>query len=160
MKNRIPSVLTFMAALSAVVVLAASPLAHATTQNWNKVWTPDSVTACKRLPLSEWGICKAEVVAREQASAAAVQAPYPASYASAIAACGRLPLSERGICRAGAPMQAAQPMASATPTSPTLTAMTALDARYGKALRACQALPHSERTTCDSDAALTRQSLG
>jgi hypothetical protein len=160
MKNPIKPVLTFMGGMSALALLAASPLAHATTATFDRIWTPDSVTACKRLPLSEWGICKAEVVARESGSVAAVQKQYPASYRSAIAACGRLPLRQQGICRAGASMQGPQPMASATPVSGTLTASNELAARYSKALDACKALPRSEHTTCDSDAELMRQHLG
>jgi hypothetical protein len=160
MKNPTLPTLTLMGAMSALAFLGATPFAHAATPSWAKIWTPDSVTACKRLPLSEWGICKAEVVARERGSTAAVQQQYPASYTAAIAACDRLPLRQQGICRAGASMEGPQPMASATPVSGTLTASNAVDARYAKALDACQALPHSEYTTCESDAELMNRSVG
>ena len=85
MKNPTLPALTLMGTISALAFLGAAPLAHAATPSWAKIWTPDSVTACKRLPLSEWGICKAEVVARERGSTAAVQQQYPASYTAAIA---------------------------------------------------------------------------
>ncbi|HSQ80423.1 MAG TPA: hypothetical protein VLU54_04665 [Casimicrobiaceae bacterium] len=160
MKNPIKPVLTLMGGMSALAFVAASPLAHAAAPTSDRIWTPDSVTACKRLPLSEWGICKAEVVARASGSIPAAHRQYPASYTSAIAACDRLPLRQRGICRAGASMQGPQATASATPTAGTLTASNAVNARYSVALTACQALPRSERTTCDSDAELMRQYRG
>lgn len=160
MKNPIKPVLTLMGGMSALAFVAASPLAHAAAPTSDRIWTPDSVTACKRLPLSEWGICKAEVVARASGSIPAAHRQYPASYTSAIAACDRLPLRQRGICRAGASMQGPQATASATPTAGTLTASNAVNARYSVALTACQALPRSERTTCDSDAELMRHHRG
>jgi hypothetical protein len=160
MKNPTLPTLTLMGTLSALAFLAATPLAHAATPSWDKIWTPNSVTACKRLPLSEWGICKATVVARERGSTAAVQQQYPASYTAAIDACDRLPLRQQGICRAGASMQGPQPTASASRVSGTMTASNALDTRYGKALDACRALPHSEYTTCESDAELMNPSVG
>ena len=160
MKNPNLSALAFMGTIAALAFLGAVPFAHAATPGWDKIWTPASVTACKRLPLSEWGICKAEVVARERGSTAAVQQQYPASYMAAIAACDRLPLRQQGICRAGASMQGPQPTASVTPVGGTLTAANAPDARYAKALEACHALPRDEHTTCESDADLMKASAG
>ena len=126
MKYPTISAVLFMGTISAFPLLSAAPLAHASTPTRGRIWTPDSVAACKRLPLSEWGICKVEVVARERAStAAAAQQQYPASYKAAVAACARLPRSEQGICAASAQVhgglqpdaaanvQGLQPMASA-----------------------------------------------
>ncbi|HMB07202.1 MAG TPA: hypothetical protein VKP69_26155 [Isosphaeraceae bacterium] len=160
MKNPTLPALMLMGTMSALAFLGAAPFAQAATPSWDKIWTPDSVTACKRLPLSEWGICKAEVVARERGSTAAVRQHYPAGYTAAIAACDRLPLRQQGICRAGASMEGPQPTASAASVSGTLTASNALDTRYGKALEACRALPRSEHTTCESDAELVNAAVG
>ena len=166
MKNPITSVLALAGTMSALAFLSAVPLAHASTPSWDRIWTPNSVTACKRLPLSEWGICKAEVVARERGSLAATQSRYPESYTAAVAACAKLPHSEQGICGAGAQMHARlqtgasataldlQPMASAPLGSGIVPAGNEVDSRYRAALDACHVLPHSEHSSCDSEATL------
>lgn len=172
MKYPNTSSLLFMGTMAALAFLAAAPLANASTPTWDRIWTPNSVSACKRLPLSEWGICKVEVVARERAATAAPQQKYPASYKAAIAACARLPRSEQGICEAsaqlhGAPQpvaaanaQGAQPLASAQGPSNSWTASNAAESKYRAALRACRALPRSEHTTCQSDAELLPHTVG
>ncbi len=172
MKHPNTSSLLCMGTMAALAFLAAAPLANASTPTWDKIWTPNSVSACKRLPLSEWGICKVEVVARERAAIAGAQPKYPASYGAAIAACARLPRSEQGICEASAPMhgaprpiaaanaQGAQAIASAQGPSNSWTASNAAESKYRSALRACHALPRSEHTTCQSDAELLPHSVG
>lgn len=172
MKNPITSVLTLVGTMSALAFLSAVPLAHASTPSWDRIWTPNSVTACKRLPLSEWGICKAEVVARERGSLAATQSRYPASYTAAVAACAKLPHSEQGICDAGAQMHARlQTGASATAqvlpsmaSAPLATGIVpegnGVDSRYRAALDACHVLPHSEHSSCESEASLLPHAVG
>ncbi|MDE2208288.1 MAG: hypothetical protein KGL70_15765 [Betaproteobacteria bacterium] len=172
MKNPITSMLVLVGTMSVLGFLAAAPLAHASAPSWDRIWTPNSVTACKRLPLSEWGICKAEVVARERGSLAATQSRYPASYTAAVAACAKLPHSEQGICDAGAPMHARlqtgasataqqlQPMASAPLASGIAPSGNEIDSRYRAALDACHALPHSEHSSCESEATLLPHAIG
>lgn len=172
MKNPITSVLALVGTMSTLAFLSAVPLAHASTPSWDRIWTPNSVTACKRLPLSEWGICKVEVVARERGSLAATQSHYPANYTAAIAACANLPHSEQGICDAEAQMHArlqtgasakAQdllPMASAALARGIAPAGNQVDSRYRAALDACHALPHSEHSSCESEATLLPHAVG
>lgn len=166
------SALMLMGTIAALTFVFAAPPANASTPAWDRIWTPNSVSACKRLPLSEWGICKVEVVARERAATAGPEPQYPASYRAAIAACASLPRSEHGICEAsaqtgGAPQpgatadaQGGQPMASARGPSNAWTASNAAEAKYRAALRECHALPRSEHTTCRSDAGLLPHTVG
>lgn len=172
MKNPIRSVLMIAGTMSALAFLSAVPLANASTPTWGRIWTPNSVAACKRLPLSEWGICKVEVVARERGSLAATQSRYPASYTAAVAACAKLPHSEQGICDAEAQMHAPlqtgasaqlrddQPMALARASSSIATVGKEVDSKYRAALDACHALPHSEHSSCESEATLLPHAIG
>ncbi|HEV2219658.1 MAG TPA: hypothetical protein VGV08_03760 [Casimicrobiaceae bacterium] len=158
--------------MSTLAFLSAVPLAHASTPSWDQIWTPSSVTACKRLPLSEWGICKVEVVARERGSLASTQSRYPASYTDAVAACAKLPHSEQGICDAGAQMHARlqtgasatarglHPMAMVPLASGVVPAGDEVDSSFRAALDACHVLPHSEHSSCESEATLPAHAIG
>lgn len=172
MRSPIRSVLMIVGTMSALAFLSAVPPANASTPTWRRVWTPKSVTACKRLPLSEWGICKVEVVARERGSLAAAQSHNPATYTAAVAACAKLPRSEQGVCDVEAQMNAplqtgasaklrdVQPIASARVSSGSATAGNGVDSKYRAALDACHALPRSEHSSCESEATLLPNVVG
>ena len=154
-----------MGTMSALAFLGAAPLAHASTPTWGRIWTPDSVTACKRLPLSEWGICKVEVVARERGSLGRCPA-------ANIRRATRLQSPPARNCRT-ASRESATPGRRCTPGfKPALRRSADVrrwPRRRGTALRngsiraaldACHALPHSEHSSCESEATLLPHAVG
>ncbi|MGE5169221.1 MAG: hypothetical protein ACM3JC_02480 [Rudaea sp.] len=109
---------------------------------------------CGRLPLSERGICKQQVLASAQAPRTAsdqqASAREDAAAAQRRAACGRLPLSERGICVAEGRGAGSARTPMATPEQQRV--LQAENDRYRARLAQCSRMPLSERTTCISDA--------
>ncbi len=107
---RLRRLLVIGAALVAAPAISIG-IAHATVGQAADDSFDAQIAACGRLPLSERGMCKSEVVANsgqfnaEPATSDVVRedhAAWEARFERALAECRRLPLSERGICRSNA----------------------------------------------------------
>ena len=93
-------------------------IAHATVGQAADDSFDAQIAACGRLPLSERGICKSEVVANSgplnagRATSYAIRedrAAWEARFERALAECSRLPVSERGTCRSNADLDQVRP---------------------------------------------------
>ena len=137
----------------ALSMLAFGGVAHSAVTSNSTVGS--RMAACGRLPLSERGVCKQEVLNSNSSNGAQAMsmqdrdaiAASNAAFERSVATCNRLPLSERGICK----VEPHSANAVAIPDAQR-DEMNADNARYRARLASCARLPISERTTCASEA--------